>query len=50
VGYPGGRARRLTVRRKQKTQVKRWLQNYQKLRAKLEAICELSRELSRAEP
>jgi hypothetical protein len=50
VGYPGGRTRQFTVRREQKTQVERWLRNYQKLRAKLEAICELNHELLKAEP
>jgi hypothetical protein len=28
--------------------VKKWLENYQELRAKLEAICELNHELLRA--
>jgi hypothetical protein len=50
VGYPGGRTRQFTVRAEQKAQVQRWLRNYRKLRAKLEAICELNHELLRADP
>jgi len=50
VGYPGGRTRQLTIRREQKSQVERWLRNYQKLRARLEAICELNQQLLKAEP
>ena len=49
VGYAGGRTRQFTVRPEQKTQVERWLRNYQKLKAQLEAICELNHELLRAE-
>lgn len=50
VGYPGGRTRQFTIRAEQKAQVQRWLQNYRKLRAKLEAICELNHELLRVDP
>lgn len=50
VGYPGGKTRQLTVRREQKAQVERWLRNYQRLRARLEAICELNQQLLKAEP
>jgi len=50
VGYAGGRVRQFSIRPEQKPQVERWVQNYQKLRAKLEAICELNHELLRAEP
>ncbi len=50
VGYPGGRTRQFTVRAEQKAQVQRWLRNYRKLRAKLEAICELNHELLGAGP
>lgn len=49
VGYPGGRTRQLTVRPEQKAQVETWLRNYQKLKGKLEAICELNHELLKAE-
>lgn len=49
VGYPGGRTRQFTIPAKQKDQVQRWLRNYRKLRAKLEAICELNHELLKAD-
>jgi hypothetical protein len=50
VGYPGGRTRQFTVPAEHKGQVQRWLRNYRKLRAKLEAICELNHELLGADP
>jgi hypothetical protein len=50
VGYPGGRTRQFTIHAEQKEQVQRWLRNYRKLRAKLEAICELNHELLGADP
>jgi hypothetical protein len=50
VGYPGGRTRQFSIRPEQKAQVERWLRNYQKLRAKLEAICELNHQWLKAEP
>ena len=50
VGYPGGRTRQFSIRPEQKAQVEQWVRNYQKLRGKLEAICELNHELLRAEP
>jgi hypothetical protein len=49
VGYRGGRVRQFSIRPEQRRQVEQWLGNYQKLRAKLEAICELNHELLRAE-
>jgi len=50
VGYPGGRTRQFSIRPEQRKQVEQWVRNYQKLRAKLEAICELNHELLKAEP
>ena len=50
VGYPGGRTRQFTVPAQHKGQVQRWVRNYRRLRAKLEAICELNHELLRADP
>lgn len=47
VTYPGGRTRQLSLRPEQKPLVARWLRNYQKLRKKLEAICELNQQLLR---
>src|SRR5207245_7499984 len=45
VGYPGGRTRQFTVPAQQKLQVQRWLRNYRKLRAKLEASWKLNNAL-----
>jgi hypothetical protein len=42
VGYPGGVTKQYSLRPEMKPQVERWLQNYQKLKAGLEAICELN--------
>ena len=50
VGYPGGRTRQISIRPEQRKQVEQWVRNYQKLRANLEAICELNHQLLRAEP
>jgi Family of unknown function (DUF6788) len=48
VGYPGNRTRQFTIRPEHRSQVEAWLRNYQTLKNKLEAICELNRELLRA--
>jgi hypothetical protein len=47
VSYPGGRTRQFSLRREQVPQVRRWLNNYRKLKEKLEAICELNHHLLR---
>jgi hypothetical protein len=47
VSYPGGRTRQFSLRREHVPQVRRWLNNYRKLKAKLEAICELNHHLLR---
>ena len=47
VSYAGGRTRQLSVRRERVGEVRRWLDNYRKLREGLEAICELNHELLR---
>ena len=47
VSYPGGRTRQLSLRGEMTSQVRRWLANYQRLRASIEAICELNHELLR---
>jgi hypothetical protein len=47
VGYPGGRTRQFTIPPAQKAQVKQWLRNYRKLKARLEAICELNHDFLR---
>jgi hypothetical protein len=49
VSYPGGRTRQLSVRRERVAEVRRWLDNYQRLKEAIEAICELNQELLRPE-
>lgn len=49
VGYGGRRTRQLSVRRERVAEVRRWLGNYQRLKAAIEAICELNHELLRPE-
>jgi hypothetical protein len=50
VNYPGGRNQQISLRPEQKQQVQRWLENYQKLKGRLEEICELNQVLLRPEP
>ena len=50
VTYPGGRTQQFSVRRERVAEVRRWLENYQKLKQAIEAICELNHELLRPEP
>lgn len=50
IGYPGGRMRQISLRREQATQVKQSLENYYKLKAALDEICELNQQLLRAKP
>src|SRR5436853_7608446 len=47
VSYPGGRTRQFSVRRERVAEVRRWLDNYHKLKVAIEAICELNHELLR---
>jgi hypothetical protein len=47
VTYPGGRTRQFSLRRERVPMVRRWLRNYQDLKAAIEAICELNHELLR---
>jgi hypothetical protein len=49
VSYPGGRTRQLSVRRERVAEVRRWLDNYRRLKEAIEAICELNHELLRPE-
>jgi hypothetical protein len=49
VTYAGGRTRQFSVRRERVAEVRRWLDNYQKLKQAIEAICELNHELLRPE-
>src|SRR6266436_3681297 len=47
VTYPRGRTRQFSVRRERVAEVRRWLDNYQKLKERIEAICELNHDLLR---
>ena len=49
VTYAGGRTRQLSVRRERVAEVRRWLDNYQRLKEAIEAICEVNHELLRPE-
>src|ERR1700730_6618640 len=49
VTYPGGRTRQFSVRRERVAEVRRWLSNYQELKAAIEAVCELNHDLLRPE-
>ena len=49
VSYAGGRVRQFSVRRERVAEVRRWLDNYQKLKEAIEAICELNHDLLRPE-
>jgi hypothetical protein len=49
VSYAGGRVRQFSVRRERVAEVRRWLDNYQKLKEAIEAICELNHALLRPE-
>jgi uncharacterized protein DUF6788 len=50
VTYPGGRTQQISVRRERVAEVRRWLDNYQKLKQSIEDICELNHELLRPQP
>jgi hypothetical protein len=49
VTYAGGRTRQFSVRRERVAEVRRWLANYQELKAGIEEICELNHDLLRSE-
>lgn len=49
IAYPGGITKQYSIRPEMKPQVEQWLKNYQELKAKLEAICELNHVLIRPE-
>ena len=50
VGYGRGQTRQISVRRERVAEVRRWLDNYQKLKATIEQICELNQDLLRPDP
>jgi uncharacterized protein DUF6788 len=49
VGYPGGIIRQISLSPQQVADVRRYLANYRKLKAALEKICELNRQLLRCQ-
>ena len=49
VSYGGGRVRQFSVWRERVAEVRRWLDNYQKLKEAVGAICELNHDLLRPE-
>ena len=49
VSYGGGRTRQISVRRERVAEVRRWLDNYQKLKETIETICEINHDLLRPE-
>jgi hypothetical protein len=49
VSYPGSRIRQISLRKDQVPEVERQLENFQRLKAELEQICELNQEILRAE-
>jgi hypothetical protein len=50
VSYAGGRTRQLSVRRERVAEVRRWLDNYHRLKEAIEEICELNHDLLRPDP
>ena len=47
VTYAGGRTQQFSVRRERVAEVRRWLDNYHKLKEAIEAICEFNHDLLR---
>jgi uncharacterized protein DUF6788 len=47
VSYPGGQIRQISLRREQVPAVRRQLENYQRVKASLEEICELNQQALR---
>jgi hypothetical protein len=49
VSYPGGRTRQLSLRYEQVAEVRRWLDNYRRLKKGIEAICEVNHDVLRGD-
>jgi hypothetical protein len=49
ITYPGGKNKQISIPADRRDQTQRWLDNYHRLKQKLEAICELNHELLRPE-
>lgn len=50
VGYPGAQIRHISLPQDKVAQVRRSLASYRKLKAALESICEVNRQMLRTEP
>lgn len=50
VSYGRGQTQQISVRRERVSEVRRWLDNYQQLKEKIEQICELNHDLLRPDP
>ena len=50
VSYGRGQTQQISVRRERVSEVRRWLNNYQKLKETIEQICELNHDLLRPDP
>ena len=50
VSYGRGQTRQISVRQERVAEVRRWLDNYRKLKETIEQICELNHDLLRPDP
>jgi hypothetical protein len=50
VTFPGHKIRHISLRPEQKELVEKWLDNYHRLKDRIEQICELNLSLLRPEP
>jgi hypothetical protein len=50
ISYGRGQTRQISVRRERVAEVRRWLDNYQKLKETIEQICEVNHDLLRPDP
>jgi hypothetical protein len=50
VSFGRGHTRQISVRQERVAEVRRWLDNYQKLKETIEQICELNHDLLRPDP
>ena len=50
VSEPGGKVRHISLRPEQKAMVEGWIENYHRLKNRIEEICQLNQTLLRPEP
>jgi hypothetical protein len=50
ISYGRGHRRQISVRRERVAEIRRWLNNCEKLKATIEQICELNQDLLRPDP